>query len=463
MRGSAVYAHLWGTAEVEALLSDEPRLQAWLDILAALARAQGEVGLIPASAAEEIVGQARVDRLDLDFVVAETRATSHSTLGLIRGMQRILSPEAGEWFCYGATVQDVSDTWCALVARDMGGIVERDLRAIEDALVGLAVEHRATPMAARTHGQPGLPVTFGYKAAVWAAEVHRHRERLRQGRERWLVGQLGGAAGTGSLWGDRRRPLQERFCALMGLGLPEGPWISARDRLAEFGAVLAMVTQTLGKIGNEVLQLQRPEVGEVAEPFTRGAVGSITMPHKRNPERAEHLVTLARLARAEAGVLLESMVVEHERDGRAWKAEWAAFPDLCRLTGASLALGRAVVEGLVVDPAAMAANLAARGGYVLSERVMQALSEHVGKQSAHLIVYDASMAGVEQGLSLREALAASPDVTKHLSPAELDALCDPTAAVDQAPDVVDEILAALELSPGRDEPGQDEPGQDEEQ
>ena len=453
MRGSAVYAHLWGTAEVDALLSDDARLQAWLDILAALARAQAEVGLIPEAAGTEITLQAKVDRLDLDFVVAETKATSHSTLGLIRGMQRILSPEAGEWFCYGATVQDVSDTWCSLLARDVGGILGRDLRAIETALVALAVEHRATPVTARTHGQPGLPVTFGYKAAVWAAEVRRHLERLRQGRERWLVGQLAGAAGTGSLWGDRRRPLQERFCALLGLGLPEGPWISARDRLAEFGGFLAMVTQTLGKVGNEVLQLQRPEIGEAAEPFTPGAVGSITMPHKRNPERSEHLVTLARLARAEAGVLLESMVVEHERDGRAWKAEWAALPDLCRLTAASLSLGRAVVEGLVVDPGAMATNLGARGGYVLSERVMHALSGRVGKQSAHLMVYEASMAGVEQGLSLREALAASPEVGKHLSAAELDALCDPSAAVDQAPEVVDEILAALEVSRAQDPPG----------
>ncbi|MGH9037469.1 MAG: lyase family protein, partial [Acidimicrobiia bacterium] len=204
MRGSAVYAHLWSTPEVDALLSDDARLQAWLDILAALARAQAEAGLIPEAAGTEIARQAKVDLLDLDFVVAETKATSHSTLGLIRGMQRILSPEAGEWFCYGATVQDVSDTWFALVTRDVGGIVWRDLRAIEDALVGLAVEHRTTPVAARTHGQPGLPVTFGYKVAVWAAEIRRHRERLGDGSTRWLVGQLGGAAGTGSLWGESR-------------------------------------------------------------------------------------------------------------------------------------------------------------------------------------------------------------------------------------------------------------------
>jgi adenylosuccinate lyase len=443
MRGSAIYAHLWSTPEVDALLEDDGRLASWLDILAALARAQGELGLIPAEVADEIARLAVVENLDLTYVAAQTLATEHSTLGLIRGVQQVVSPEAGEWFCYGATVQDVADTWAALVMRQVGRIIERDLAAIEAALRKLARRYRATPMAARTHGQPGLPVTFGYKTAVWAAEIRRHRERLGDGGTRWLVGQLGGGAGTGSLWGESRQPLQERFCELLGLARPEGPWISARDRVAEFGSVLAMICATLGKIGNEVLELQRPEIGEVSEPFSPGAVGSITMPHKRNPERSEHLVTLARLARAQAAVLVESMVVEHERDGRAWKAEWAAFPDLCRLTATSLGLGRELVEGLSVDSAAMAANLVRGGGYLFSERVMAALATKVGKQSAHLLVYEASMAGIQAGLSFREALEAMPANTKVLSSAELDELLDPEAAVGQAPEIVDEILASL--------------------
>jgi adenylosuccinate lyase len=452
MRGSAVYAHLWSTPEVDALLGDEGRLASWLDILAALARAQGELGLIPAEVADEIVRKAVVENLDLAYVAAQTRATEHSTLGLIRGVQQVVSAEAGEWFCHGATVQDVTDTWCALVMRDLGRIAERDLSAIEASLRKLARRHKATPMAARTHGQPGLPVTFGYKAAVWAAEVRRHRERLGDGGGRWLVGQLGGAAGTGSLWGGSRRALQDRFCDVLGLGRPEGPWISARDRIAEFGSVLAMISATLGKIGNEVLELQRPEIGEVFEAFTPGAVGSITMPHKRNPERSEHLVTLARLVRAEAGVLVESMVVEHERDGRAWKAEWAAFPEVCRLTAASLASARGLVDGLTVDPAAMAANIVRGGGYLFSERVMGALADKVGKQSAHRLVYEASMAGIEAGVSFRVALEAMPANTKVLSSAELDELLDPEAAVGQAPEIVDEILASLGDRDRRPEP-----------
>jgi adenylosuccinate lyase len=443
MRGSAVYAHLWSTPEVEALLGDEGRLASWLDILAALARAQGELGLIPAEAADEIARRALVENLDLAYVAAQTQATEHSTLGLIRGVQQVVSAEAGEWFCHGATVQDVTDTWAALVMRDVGRIAERDLAAIEAAIRKLARRHRATPIAARTHGQPGLPVTFGYKAAVWAAEIRRHRERLGDGGSRWLVGQLGGGAGTGSLWGESRRALQDRFFELLGLGRPEGPWISARDRVAEFGSVLAMICATLGKIGNEVLELQRPEIGEVSEAFTPGAVGSITMPHKRNPERSEHLVTLARLARAEAGVLLESMVVEHERDGRAWKAEWAVFPELCRLTATSLGLGRDLVQGLSVNAEAMAANVVRGGGYLFSERVMAALAVKVGKQSGHLLVYEASMAGVEAGRSFRAALEAVPAITDVLSAAHLDELLDPETAVGQAPEIVDEILASL--------------------
>jgi adenylosuccinate lyase len=443
MRGSAVYAHLWSTPEVESLLGDEGRLASWLDILAALARAQGELGLIPAEAADEIARRAVIENLDLDYLADQTRATEHSTLGLIRGVQQVVSPEAGEWFCFGATVQDVSDTWAALVMRDVGRIAERDLAAIEAAVRKLARRHRATPIAARTHGQPGLPVTFGYKLAVWAAEIRRHRERLGDGGTRWLYGQLGGAAGTGSLWGSSRRALQDRFCELLALGRPEGPWISARDRIAEFGSVLAMICATLGKIGNEVLELQRPEIGEVSEPFTPGAVGSITMPHKRNPERSEHLVTLARLARSNAALLLESMIVEHERDGRAWKTEWAAFPELCRLTAASLAVGRTLVEGLSVDPEAMAANVTRDGGYLFSERVMAALAAKVGKQTAHLLVYEASMTGIEAGHSFRAALEAAPAIAKELSAAELDELFDLDAAVGEAPEIVDEILASL--------------------
>jgi adenylosuccinate lyase len=440
MRGSAVYRHLWGTDEVYALFDDRGRLEEWLRILATLAEAQADLGLIPAAAAAEIADGARLERLDLDYVIAETRATQHSTLGLIRAVQQVVSPEAGEWYCYGATVQDVSDTWTALIMARMVAILERDLGTIEGFLLGLAEDHRDTGIAGRTHGQIGLPITFGFKAAVWAAEVRRHLDRLAEIGPRVAVGQLGGAAGTGSFWGEVAPGLLEGFCRRLGLGVPELPWVSARDRLAEFGAVAGLIAHTLAKIGNEVLELSRPEIGELAEPFTTGQVGSITMPHKRNPERAEHLVTLANLVRAGVGVLMESTIAEHERDGRAWKAEWVAFPDVCLGVAASCALTRGMLDGLVVNADAMAANLTG-DGYAFSERVMRALADKVGKQTAHLLVYDASMAAREEGLDFRAALLRTPGITAHLDEAAIDQLLDPATPNPAARAYVDRVLA----------------------
>jgi adenylosuccinate lyase len=354
---SSAYAHLWGTDELRQIFDEKARLQGWLDVLAALARAQAAEGLIPAHAASIITGELHVDRLDLDRIARGTRETGHSTLGLIHELRRVLPEAAREHVYVGATVQDVTDTWTSLAMRAVGGIVWRDLRRIEERLLHLAVEHRETPIAGRTHGQPGAPATFGWKAASWADEIRRHLDRLREGAPRWLVAQLGGGIGTLVAYGDRGPAVRARFAAELGLADPVISWLSARDRIAEFGSVLALVTGTLARIGEEVYELQRPEIGELGEPRPAGVVGSITMHHKRNPEGSEHLNTLARLVRANAGVLMESVVTQHERDGRAWKAEWIALPEACLLSGTALALGVGLVEGLEVHSDRMAANM----------------------------------------------------------------------------------------------------------
>ena len=385
---STVYGHLWATPELHELFDDRGRFQSWLDILVALAEAQAEVGLSPPTPRAPSGPHADVERLDLARVAAETRATGHSTLGLIHCLQEVLPEDAAEWVYFGATVQDISDTWNALVMRRVGDVLDRDLRRAERAALALGERHRDTILCGRTHGQPGLPMTFGFKAAVWASELRRHRERVAEGRRRWEVVQLGGALGTMEFWGDRALPLLDEFARRLGLAAPDIAWITARDRIAEFLGLLAMVTATLAKIGNEIYELQRPEIGEVSEPFTPGQVGSITMPHKRNPELSEHLGTLARVVRADAGVAVEAMVHEHERDGRAWKAEWVVFPEACLLTGVSLAVAARLLEGLEVHPERMAANLEARGGYVLSEPVLRTLADRMGKHAAHQALYD---------------------------------------------------------------------------
>ncbi len=440
---SVVYRHLWSTPELRVLFDDEGRTQAWLDILATLAEVQAELGMVPVEAARAIRAHADVALLDLEQVAEGTRATGHSTLGLIRCLRAVLPAHAGEWVYYGATVQDVTDTWFALVMRDVLDVVDRDLRRCRDAALQLARRHRDTVMSGRTHGQPGLPITFGFKAAVWAAELDRHVERIAQARPRLQVAQLGGALGTMEFWGPGALSLLDAFAVRLGLGVPETPWITARDRVAEYATVLALVTGTLAKLGNEIYELQRPELGELAEPFTPGQVGSITMPHKRNPELAEHLDTLGRIVRANAGVALEGMVALHERDGRGWKAEWLVLPESSLLTGAALGFAVRLLEGLQVNGDRMRANLEAQRGYPFSEPVMRLLADRLGKHVAHERVYAATMAGLERGVDLRTALAEAGLVGPGgLTAQELDSALDPVGALGAATAFVDRVLAA---------------------
>src|SRR5215472_382991 len=342
---SVLYQHLWGTAESRAVLGEEGRLRGWLEVIVALARAQAAAGVIPASAAALIAEHARADRIDLGYAAEQTRQTSHSTLGLIRALEAALPEQARGYVYAGATVQDITDTGTALALCRIGGIVWRDLLRIEEQLLDLAVAHRSTVMAGRTHGQPGSPVTFGWKAASWADEIRRHLDRLRAGAPRWLVGQLGGGTGSLVFYGDQGLTVRARFCAELGLADPGISWTAARDRGAEFAQLLALICGTLARIGGEVYELQRPEIGELAETSPPGTVGRITMPHKRNPEASEHLDTLARLVRANAAVMVEAVVQQHERDGRGWKAEWVALPEACLLATAALQITAGLLDG----------------------------------------------------------------------------------------------------------------------
>ena len=448
MIDSVVYGHLWTTPAARERFGERGRMQAWLRIVAQLAAAQADLGLIPRAAADEIAQTADIDAFDLDEIAAGTRDSGHSTLGLIRAWHARLSPAAREWIYWGATVQDVTDTWTGIVMRDVLAETDAELERLERALEALARAHRGTVVLGRTHGQPGLPITFGFKAAVWLAEVRRHRERIAQARPRVAVGQLAGAVGTCSFWGEAGLELQARLCERLGLAAPDVTWLTARDRVAEFAVLLALVTGTLAKIGREVTTLQRAEIGELAEPTRPGLVGSITMPHKRNPELSEHLVTLGRIVRGAANLALEGLVHEHERDGAAWKAEWAYLPEACVMTAAALQFGCELVEGLEVDGERMAANVAAQGGWVQSEPVMRALTDRLGKHTAHEVVYAAAMRGRAEGRTLHEALAADATIAGALTDDELEALLDPVTAARPAIALVDRVLAAGGEAPG---------------
>ena len=404
---SPFYQHLWGTAEARDVLGEEGRLRGWLEVIVALAQAQAATGVIPARAARLIAEHAKPGRLDLGYAAEQTRQTSHSMLGLIRALQEAVPDEARQYVYIGATVQDVTDTATALALRRIGGLAWRDLRRIEERLLELAVAHRSSVMAGRTHGQPGGPVTFGWKAATRADEVRRHQDRLREGAPRCLVGQLGGGVGSLVFYGERGAAVRARFCAELGLADPGISWLSARDRGAEVAQLMALICGTLARIGGEVYELQRPEIGELCEAAAAGTVGSITMPHKRNPEASEHLDTLARLARSSASVMTEAVVQQHERDGRGWKAEWVAWPETCLLATAALQIAVGLTAGLTVDAEAMRANLARYGGYQVSERALALLTHRLGTRQAQDELQRVLGQGRAAGHSAEQALARS--------------------------------------------------------
>lgn len=442
---SQVYGHLWATPEVHALFTDAGRMRAWLDILATLAEAQAEVGLVPDAAARTIRATLADLQPDPAVVGALTRETGHSTLGLIRVLETVLPPEVREWVYYGATVQDLTDTWFALTMRTVTDVVVRDLSSAREAAATLARTHRDTVMSGRTHGQVGLPITFGFKAAVWVAELDRQLERLESSRPRRELVQLGGALGSMEFWGERAPALIASFARRLGLGVPAIPWLTSRDGVAEFVSQLALVTGTMAKIGEEVYELQRPEIGELREPLAPGTVGSITMPHKRNPEVSEQVSTLAKLVRMDAALATEAVVHGHERDGRAWKTEWVVLPEACLYAGVSVSMGSRLLWGLEVDADRMRRNLDLQQGYPMSEPVMRALADRVGKHTAHRIVYAAARAGRENGVDLRAALRADPLLT-GLGEEELDRLLDPRQALGSIPVFIDAVVGQASAS-----------------
>ena len=436
---SRIFGAAWGRDELRPFFEDEGRTRGWCEVLAVLAEEEGALAIIPADAAAEIARVMRDDLPDLDEVRRGAVETGHSLLGLIRAQARRCAGGAGEWICYGCTVQDVTDTWYAHSLLAVADLAERDLDLLEADLVRLARAHRSTPMLGRTHGQAGLPITFGYKVAVWIDELRRHRQRLVELRPRLGVGQLAGGVGTLSGYGPHGLDLQERVLARFGLAAPAISWTSARDRFAEPVIWLALVTATLDKIGQEVYNLQRSEIGELAEPAGPGGVGSITMPQKRNPERSEHLGTLARLVRRDADLLLEGMVGDHERDGRSWKTEWAAIPEACTAAGAALLIARELVAGLEVRPEAMRRNLDAWHEQVAGEAVMIALATLTGKQTAHERVHAALARARASGRPLRDELGDDPGIGGVLAAGEIDRLlAHPSTGLAEA--LVDRVL-----------------------
>jgi adenylosuccinate lyase len=437
---------LYGTAEMRLVFDDMSLLQKWLDVEKALAQAEAELGIIPVSAAQEIARCAVAGELDVSRMKHLIDQTVHPIVPLIRVLQEACSGVAGEYIHWGATTQDIMDTAMILQAREAADILDNRMAGISEALGHLAADYRDTIMPGRTHGQQALPVTFGYKAAVWLAEVERHRQRLAQCRPRLLVGQLGGAAGTLAALGELGFQVQERMMQILGLGIPLITWHTARDGLAEFASLLGMMAATAGKVAREIINLQRTELAEAEEPFNEGKVGSSTMPHKRNPMICEAILALSRLVMRSVPLALDAMIQDHERDWSSDHIEWAYLGEVCIMTDGALALLQRVLTGLKVYPQRMAKNLDLLDGLALSEAIMLALGTKMGRQTAHEVVYECAMHSFEQELPFRQVLGAHPLVSAHLTQAQIDDLLDPAHYTGLAGQFVDRVVASARYS-----------------
>jgi adenylosuccinate lyase len=446
---SAIFGISWTTPELRALFAERARVRGWVEVMTVLAETQAEFGLIPAQAASEIRACYAALQIDAAFLAeagAHFAATNHSLLGLIKAVQARCGSSGGEWLCYGATVQDITDTHTMRILMAVRKMFIENLVSIERTLIRLARQHRGTVMPGRTHGQTGLPITFGYKAGAWLDELDRHRRRLLDLAERMDVGQLAGGVGSLSSYGAQPLALQERFLARLGLKSPPFSWTTTRDRYAEWVNALAMIAAGADRIGHEVYNLQRPEIGELSEGFVAGTVGSITMPQKRNPEISEHLGTLSRVVRHHAAHMNENLVHDHERDGRSWKGEWLILPEACLATGKALQLLEKLLGNLQVNATRMRENLQQSRGLIHAEAVMLALAPKLGKQSAHALVYDIAMQAQEQGVHLKAAVANDPRITVHLSAADLERLFDIEASAGACSAMVDRLIAAIDLN-----------------
>ena len=435
----------FSTSEMRAIWSEQNRLEKQVDVEVALAKAEGELGVIPTDVADEIVKKADASKLSLQQIADEATKAKHSLMSTINALQKQVG-EAGQFIHYGATTQDIVDTATVLQLKQSFAIVERDTKLIAIELKRLAKQYQYLPMVGRTHGMQALPTTFGFKLAVWLDEFVRHLQRLTEIKQRVLVGNISGAVCTYASMGNFGPMIEARALSSLGLNTPNIGWQSARDRFSEYGSVIALISGTLGKIGNEFYNLMRTEINEVEEPFSEGKIGSTTMPHKRNPAALEGLASLTAPLLKSVALIHESMKVEHERDAMSWRAEWIALPEINLYISAQLQTALTIFKGLKVNSDRMLANLLMQNGLLLSEKVMFEIGKRLGKQTAHHLVYNCAMQAFEQNRAFKDVLLDDPLLNKEFSVAELDSWLEPMNYLGTAPEKVQQVINYAEQS-----------------
>jgi 3-carboxy-cis,cis-muconate cycloisomerase len=437
---------LFASEQVARIFSDHWRLQGMLDFEAALARSEARLGVIPPNAATVIASQCDPGLFDLDALTAGAARAGNVAIPLIQALTDRVAhcdPEASRSVHWGATSQDAIDTGAVLQLRHALDRFDDDLSHLGEVLADLARRHQRTILLGRTWLQPAPPVTFGLKVAGWLSAIERQLERQRELRRRVLVVQFGGAVGTLASLGEQALPIAHGLAADLGLAVPDMPWHTQRDRVAETAAVLGLLAGSLGKIARDVSLMMQPEVAEAFERRTPGWGGSSTMPHKHNPVGAAVVLAAATRVPPLVATVLAAMPQEHERGLGGWQAEWDALPEICLLCSGALEHTLRMVEGLEVDGARMRANLDATCGVVLAEPIALALARHMDRAKAHDLVARACRHAMDRNRPLREVLLEETEIASHLSAQEIDRLSDPEAYLGLADAWVERVLASF--------------------
>jgi 3-carboxy-cis,cis-muconate cycloisomerase len=444
---SPLLAPMFSSGTMRAVCDDLAYLQAMLDFEAALARAEAAVGVVPEGAATPIGQACKAGAFDLAGLAEAATRSGNLAIPLVKALTAEVAKGdalAARFVHWGATSQDVIDTATMLVLRAAIDVLLADLDRAIKGFAGLARAHRNTAMVARTWLQHALPMPFGLKLAEYAAALNRSRKRLRRLRQEELALQFGGAAGTLAALGDKGLGVAERLAEELKLPLPEAPWHTHRDRIAEAASVLAILAGSCGKIARDVSLLMQTDVAEAFEPAGVGRGGSSTMPNKRNPVAAASALGAATMAPNLAATIFASLVQEHERSAGPWHAEWPTLPTLLLVTSGALAATVDLAEGLEVDATRMRQNLDATGGLIMAEAAAMALAEKIGKSEAHHLIETASKKAVAEKKHLRDVLAADSRVAAQLGADQLAKLFEPMAYQGASQALIDRLLASLE-------------------
>jgi adenylosuccinate lyase len=434
----------YGTPEMKAVWTEEHRFLRIIDAEVALARAEASCGMIPSEAADAIATHAHNASLKRAKEIEDE--IHHDMMAIVRAISEVCGDSA-RWIHYGATSNDILDTATGLQLHDAVTILDTKLRSLLSVLLTRSMETRRLVCIGRTHGQHGVPTTYGLRFAIWASEIGRQVERLEQMKPRVCVGQMTGAVGTQAAMGKKGIEVQEAMMQFLGIGSVDvSNQVIQRDRYAEYFCFLANVATTLDKMGIEIRSMQRTEIGEVEEAFGARQVGSSTMPHKRNPIRSEQVCGLARIIRSAVEPAFQNNTLWDERDLTNSSPERILFPEATILCDHIIRLMTTVIEGLVIRHDRIAENLRMLHGINMAESVMIELTRQgMARQEAHEIIRVKSMEALASKKSLSSLLSRTEEVTRIISPGEIEALLDPENYLGTSVLQVERVVSKLKL------------------